>query len=52
VAELEDKLQSTESLRQRIAALEQQLRESEAVLAEERQFCRDEPPNKPTNFQF
>ncbi len=40
--ELEDKLQSTASLRERIAHLELQLQEKEAVLAEERLFCRDE----------
>jgi hypothetical protein len=42
VQELRDNLHSTESLRERIAALEQQLQESTAVLDEERLFCRDE----------
>ncbi len=40
--ELEDRLQSSDSLRQKISSLEQQLHESEVVLQEERLFCRDE----------
>jgi hypothetical protein len=42
IAELEARLLSSESLRDRVASLELQLRESEGLLAEERLFCRRE----------
>jgi hypothetical protein len=42
VRELEESLESTQSLRERFSALEQQLKECQEVLAEERLFCRNE----------